>query len=119
MAQLLIEERRRYPRCPIQLPLLYRSRDPSSVAAGAGWTQNLCKGGALVELAEHLLPQTPLSLLLQTDEGSVGVEAQVVWTREHVAVGGVLHAEPAPVAPGRQRNHVPVARGDQRAATLR
>jgi hypothetical protein len=92
LAQLLIEERRRYPRCPIQLPLLYRSRDPSSVAAGAGWTQNLCRGGALVELAEHLLPQTPLSLLLQTDEGSVGVEAQVVWTRAHVALGGVLHA---------------------------
>jgi len=92
LAQLLIEERRRYPRCPIQLPLLYRSKDPSSVAAGAGWTQNLCKGGALVELAEHLPPQTPLSLLLQTDEGSVAVEVQVVWTREHAALGGVLHA---------------------------
>lgn len=90
MAQ--VEERRRYPRCPIQLPLLYRSRDPSAIAAGAGWTQNLCKGGALVELAEPLPPLTPLSLLLQTDEGAVGVEAQVVWARELVARGGALHA---------------------------
>jgi hypothetical protein len=57
-----------------------------------GWTQNLCRGGALVELAEHLPPLTPLSLLLQTDEGPVGVEAQVVWTRERVPAGGVLHA---------------------------
>src|SRR5574341_1023512 len=91
LAQLLAE-RRGYPRCPIQLPLLYRSKDPSSVAAGAGWTQNLCMGGALVELAEHLPPQTPLSILLQTDEGSVALEVQVVWTREHAALGGVLHA---------------------------
>ena len=45
-----------------------------------------------MELAEHLPLQTPLSLLLQTDEGSVGVEAQVVWTREHVGLGRVLHA---------------------------
>jgi hypothetical protein len=49
-------------------------------------------GGALVELAEHLPFQTPLSILMQTDEGSVGIEAQVVWTREHVALGAVLHA---------------------------
>ncbi len=90
MAQ--IEERRRYPRRPIQLPLLFGSKGPSAVTAGVGWTQNLCQGGALVELAEHLPPPTPLSLLLQTGEGPIGVEAQVVWTRQVVPIGGVLHA---------------------------
>lgn len=90
MAQ--VGERRRYPRRPIQLPLLFRSKGPSAVTAGVGWTQNLCQGGALVELAEHLPPPTPVSLLLQTGEGPIGVEAQVVWTRQVVPLGGVLHA---------------------------
>lgn len=49
-------------------------------------------GGACLELAEPLQPATPLSVILQTDQGSLGVEGKVVWVGGPVAGGGgVLH----------------------------
>jgi hypothetical protein len=45
-----------------------------------------------VELAETLQPQMPLCIRLQTDQGPIEAEAQVVWTGEfRPGRGGVLH----------------------------
>jgi len=86
------EAQQRYLRYPIQLPLLYKPTGPTPVRAGMGWTHNLSKAGACVELAERLQPGMPLELLLQTAHGSIEVEAQVVWTGEPApAGGGIFH----------------------------
>jgi hypothetical protein len=57
--------------------------------------RNLSQGGACLELEERLPAPTPLQIQLQTDQGTVEVEAQVVWEAERVSKGpageGVLH----------------------------
>ena len=86
------EAQQRYLRYPIQLPLLSKPTGPTPVRAGMGWTHNLSKAGACVELAERLQPGMPLEVLLQAAHGSIEVEAQVVWTGEPVrAGGGIFH----------------------------
>lgn len=79
-------------RYPIQLPLLYKPTGPARARARMGWTRNLSKAGACVELAERLTPGMPLQVLLQTAHGSIEVEAQVVWAGEPgSAGGGIFH----------------------------
>jgi len=78
----------RYLRYPILLPLQYKTTGPTPVRAGMGWTHNLSKAGACVELAERLQPGMSLQVLLQTAHGSIEVEAQVVWTGEPAPAGG-------------------------------
>lgn len=46
---------RRFPRYPIQLPVLYKLKGPA-LQTGVGWTRNLSEGGAWLELAERLPP---------------------------------------------------------------
>ena len=82
----------RPPRYPMRLPFLHKPQAPAPVRAGVGWTRDLSEGGACVELAEALLPQMPLRIRLQTDQGPIEAEAQVVWTGEfRPGRGGVLH----------------------------
>lgn len=82
----------RPPRYPMRLPFLHKPQAPAPVRAGVGWTRDLSEGGACVELAETLLPQMPLRIRLQTDQGPIEAEAQVVWTGEfRSGRGGVLH----------------------------
>jgi hypothetical protein len=57
-----------------------------------GWTRNLSQGGACLELAERLLPGTPLQVIFQTAHGHIQAEAQVVWARESAPpAGSVFH----------------------------
>jgi hypothetical protein len=44
-----------------------------------------------VDIAEPLEPSTPLSLYLRTDQGSLTVEARVVWARPDSAAEAMLH----------------------------
>ncbi len=83
---------RRFPRYPIQLPILYKVIIPPTRQAGAGWTRNLSEGGACLELAESLQPATSLQVLLRTEQRGTELEAQVVWTRAAGSTtSGVLH----------------------------
>jgi len=82
----------RAPRYPMRLPFLHKPQAPAPIRAGVGWTRDLSEGGACVELAETLQPQMPLCIRLQTDQGPIEAEAQVVWTGEfYPGRGGVLH----------------------------
>lgn len=84
--------RRIFPRYLIQLPLLHKAFAPASVRAGVGWTRNLSEGGACVELAERLPPQTSLHVILRTDGGAIELEAEVAWAdKPSPSGGGVLH----------------------------
>ncbi|MBI4573249.1 MAG: PilZ domain-containing protein, partial [candidate division NC10 bacterium] len=81
---------RRFPRYPIQLPFVYTVRAGGSPTGGAGWTRTLSEGGASVETAERLRPQTPLGLRLLTDRGTVELEARVIWLGKPAPPGGGL-----------------------------
>ncbi len=72
---------RRFARYRISLPIVHRSI-PAGIGAGVGWTRDLSEGGACVELAERLWPQTLIQLCLQTGRGHLEVEARVAWTGE-------------------------------------
>lgn len=83
--------RRRFPRFPIKLPILYKKKAPP-VRAGVGWTRDLSEGGACLELAEPLPLGTHLSVIFQTDKGGIVVDAEVVWvSRQETAGGGAVH----------------------------
>lgn len=83
---------KRPPRYPMRLPFLHKPPALAPVRAGVGWTRDLSEGGACVELAEALQPQMPLCIRLQTDQGPIQAEAQVIWTGEfRPGRGGVLH----------------------------
>ncbi|MGE5849533.1 MAG: PilZ domain-containing protein [Candidatus Methylomirabilota bacterium] len=70
---------RRFPRYPIQLPVLYKPKGPAAIKVGAGWTRDLSEGGACIELGERFGPQLTLAMRFQTDRGPIEVEAEVVW----------------------------------------
>jgi len=77
------------PRYPIQLPFLHRIIGPPATAAGVGWTRNLSEGGACLEVAEAIPPETPLRLRLQTERGAIEADAEVVWVRAPDPSSGV------------------------------
>lgn len=82
---------RRFPRYTVNLSLLYEVAPPADTGVGVGWTLELSEGGACVELAERLLPQTPLRLHLQGEGGVIDVEGRVVWAGEPDLPGGICH----------------------------
>lgn len=47
-----------------------------------GLTQNVSRGGLLLEVPQPLVPRTPTSLLLLTGDRNARAEAEVVWTAE-------------------------------------
>lgn len=86
---------RRFPRYDVQVPIRHVPAASPQAPSRAGWIRNLSQGGACVELEERLPAPSPLMIQLQTDRGSVEVEAQVVWEAERSAEEpagmGVLH----------------------------
>jgi len=86
---------RRFPRQPIQLPVLHDAISPGSTGRRAGWTRDLSEGGACLELDERLPVPSLLHIHLQTDRGAIEVDAQVAWevgARERgEGEGGILH----------------------------
>ena len=84
---------RKFPRYPIQLPLLYRPTLPTvNNKIGAGWTRDLSERGACIELAERLPPEVVVNLRLRTDRGPIQTDARVVWTGERTPPsGGIPH----------------------------
>lgn len=83
---------RQFPRYLIQLPILHKTRGPAPVRVGVGWTRNVSEGGACMELADRLPPQTRLRVALRTDRGGIEVEAEVVWSGEPGPLKeGILH----------------------------
>jgi len=57
-----------------------------------GWTRNVSEEGACLELADRLRTKAPVRVRLQTDQGAIELEAQVVWTGEpSTPAGGIPH----------------------------
>ncbi len=69
----------KFPRYPIQLPLLHTVLSPRAGRPTMGWTRNLSEGGACVELAEVVPADAALRLCFQTDRGAIEAEAEVIW----------------------------------------
>ncbi len=85
-------ERRQSRRYPIQVPLQFTPKAPTSRGKWVGWSRHLSEGGAAVELSMRLPAQTPLQVRLRTDRGLIEAEAKVVWTKESPLPGeGILH----------------------------
>ncbi len=65
----------------VDLPVFCRYTPKGEPAAktGSGRTRNLSESGACLELAEPLAPGTSLSLVLQSEGGSLPLLAEVVW----------------------------------------
>src|SRR3989337_2823429 len=93
-------ERRQFGRYLIVLPILHKPDDPAAGSVGVGWTRNVGEGGTCVDLAESLRLQTPLRVRLQTDQGTIELEAHVVWTGEPSRGGGGVRRGP-PFPPAR------------------
>ena len=79
----------KFPRYPIQLPLLHRVIGPPSTGAGMGWTRNLSEGGACLEVSGVFPRETPLRLRLQTERGAIEADAEVVWVGAPDPASGV------------------------------
>lgn len=69
----------KFPRYPIQVPLLHAILSRRAERSSMGWTRNLSEGGACVELAEVVPADAALRLSFQTDSGAIEVEAEVIW----------------------------------------
>ena len=87
---------RRFPRFAVQVPVRHASAATPQAPSRVGWIRNLSQGGACIEMEERLPAPSPLQIRLQTDRGSVDVEAQVVWEAERSAEkpedgGGMLY----------------------------
>jgi hypothetical protein len=86
------EKHRKHPRHPLILSIVYQRADSGEAARGVGWTRNLSEGGACLELPDPLPEATPLRVALQTDLGSLWMDAEVVWAgRAEDAAEGVPH----------------------------
>ena len=85
MPALLVE--RRFPRYAIQIPLLHKAETFQTNPFGIAWTRNLSEGGACVEFAAPLQPDSSLDLRLQTDRGAIAAAANVVWVGDSDLTG--------------------------------
>jgi len=86
------ENRRKHLRHPLVLSIVYQRADFGETERGVGWTRNLSQGGACLELPDPLPEATPLRVALQTDQGSLWMEAEVIWAgRAEDAAEGVPH----------------------------
>ena len=116
-------ERRQFGRYLIVLPILHKPGDPEAGNVGVGWTRNVGEGGICVDLAECLDPQTPVRVRLQTEQGTIEVEAHVVWTGEPPPEGGgVRHGLAfAPISPDQHQalQDLLLSEGEKRQAGIR
>ena len=86
------ENRRKHLRHPLVLSIVYQRADSGETERGVGWTRNLSEGGACLELPDPLPEATPLRVALQTDQGSLWMDAEVIWAgRAEEAAEGVPH----------------------------
>jgi c-di-GMP-binding flagellar brake protein YcgR len=86
------EHRRKHLRHPLVLSIVYQRAGSVQTERGVGWTRNLSEGGACLELPDPLPEATPLRVALQTDQGSLWMDAEVVWAgRTADAAEGVPH----------------------------
>lgn len=83
--------RRKHPRYPIVMPVLYGLKGAGPEMTGAGWTRDVGEGGACLELAERLDVSALLRLVLRTDQGRIATEARVIWTGGSPVTGGIVH----------------------------
>jgi len=116
-------EKRQFGRYLIVLPILHKPGDPVAGNVGVGWTRNVGEGGICVDLAECLHPQTPVRVRLQTEQGTIEVEAHVVWTGEPPpGGGGVRHGLAfAPTSPDQHQalQDLLLSKGEKRQAGIR
>ena len=73
---------RHFRRYAVQLPLLHLPESSRKDGARVGWTCDLSRGGARVELDQPIPVRTQLRVRLQTDRGVIEAIAQVVWAGE-------------------------------------
>jgi len=86
------EKLRKHLRHPLVLSIVYHRADSGPQERGVGWTRNLSEGGACLEISNPLPEATPLRVALQTDQGSLWMDAEVVWAgRAENAAKGVPH----------------------------
>jgi hypothetical protein len=83
-------QRRRHPRYPVQIPLVYGT-EAGPQQGGVGWTHNLSEHGVGVELDGSLRPGLPLGLKLVTPYGPLDLRARVIWIGGPQLGGGTLH----------------------------
>ncbi len=87
-----IDKCRKPLRHPLVLSIVYHRADSGQKERGVGWTRNLSEGGACLELQDPLPEATPLRVGLQTDRGSLWMDAEVVWAgRAEDVTDGVPH----------------------------
>jgi hypothetical protein len=90
----VVSKRQRFPRYPIQLPLLHKAESPAPASDGVGWTHDLSEVGMCAELAQRLPPQTSLTVRLRTDMGAIELGARTVWAGDPpLSAGGVRHGQ--------------------------
>lgn len=86
------EDRRKFPRFMISLPVLFGRKAPEPLTAGAGCTHDLSEEGACLELPERLAAPSALQLQFQMGQGDLELGAVVVWAAVIRGKGdGVLH----------------------------
>lgn len=72
---------RQHPRLPLRMPVFCESPAVPGYRT-VGLTQNVSRGGLVLEVPQPLVPGTPTSLLLLTGDRNARAEAVVVWTAE-------------------------------------
>jgi len=79
---LMIRERRRYFRCPVEVPVAILRADTQTVH---GHTVNISEGGMSITTAASLGPGDPvqMQLTLPGDEFQFVLESTVCWAKEH------------------------------------
>ena len=82
--------RRKHPRYPIVVPILYGVGSSEAALVGAGWTRDSGEGGACFELPERLEVSSLIRVLLRTDQGGISTEGQVVWADRLLNTDGAL-----------------------------
>lgn len=72
---------RQHPRLPLRMPVFCESPAIPGYRT-VGLTQNVSRGGILLEVPQPLGPRTPMNLLLLTGDRNARAEAEVVWKAE-------------------------------------
>lgn len=80
----------RDPRFPLTVPVRITVQELPGIPAPRrleGLTANVSEGGVALDLPARLQPWTPLSLRVETEDGTVTLEAMVVWAADPAAGG--------------------------------
>ncbi len=72
---------RQHPRVPLRMPVFCESPAITGYRT-VGLTQNVSRGGLLLEVPQALAPDTPTRLLLLMGDRNARAEGAVVWTAE-------------------------------------